>query len=224
MSDDSFIREVDEELRSERVQEIWKSYGKWIIAAAVAVVVGVGAYRTWEYVAAKQAAEAGDAFIASVRLADSGKVDEALTKLESLKQEGSDVYAALAGLRRASEFAKKGDVDKAVEEYDTVAAQSGIDENLRDIARLRAGALLVDSAGVTEVQARVGTLMGPGAPYRSSARETMALAYYKAGDLENAAKLYKEASADEGAPDALKNRATLMLELIAARGGPKVEG
>ena len=48
MSDDSFIREVDEELRSDRVQEFWNKYGKLVIGVAVAIVVVTGGYRFYE--------------------------------------------------------------------------------------------------------------------------------------------------------------------------------
>jgi len=49
MSDDSFIREVDDELRTERVQNIWKKYGKLLIAGAAAVVIGTAGYRSYQY-------------------------------------------------------------------------------------------------------------------------------------------------------------------------------
>ena len=70
MSDDSFIREVDEELRSDRVQEFWDKYGKLVIGVAVAIVVVTGGYRFYEYYTGQQAAEAGDAFMEAVTLSE----------------------------------------------------------------------------------------------------------------------------------------------------------
>ena len=222
MSDDSFIREVDEELRSERVQNFWTKYGKLIIGGAVAIVLVTGGYRFYEYYTQQQAAKAGDAFMEAVRLSDEGKQDVALEKLKELETAGSPAYSALAKLRTASELAKKGDVKAAITSYDEVAELNGVDLNLRSIARLRAGALLVDNGSTTEVEARVGPLMGPGAPYRGSARELLALSYFGAGDLEKSSKLFGELVADQGTPATLKQRARLMLELIASQGGPKV--
>lgn len=223
MSDDSFIREVDEELRSERVQNLWNQYGKLLIAAAVSIVVGVGAYVGYQKYSDNLAAQAGDAFMKAVRLAETGKTDEALAAFGEIAKDGSPAYKALAQMRSAAELSKQGKQTEAVAAYDAVAQMGGADENLKAIARLRAGAILVDEGSVTEVQARVGPLSGPGAPYRASAREYLALAHYKAGDLEQAAKLFNEIRTDSGTPRAMSQRVLLMLELIASRGGPAVE-
>ena len=59
MSDDSFIREVDEELRSDRFQDFWKAYGKVLIGVALAIVIGTAAYRYWEYSTASKSAAMG---------------------------------------------------------------------------------------------------------------------------------------------------------------------
>jgi len=222
MSDDSFIREVDEELRSDRVQDFWKKYGKLLIAGAAAVVVVTAGYRYYQYSSQQQAASAGDAFMQAVSLAEQGKADEAIGALEKMDGAGSPVYKVLAKLRTASELAKKGDTKAAISTYDAIAADGTADQNLRSIARLRAGVLMVDEGSVTDVESRVGPLMGPGAPYRGSAREAVALANYKAGDLSKAAKLFTEIRDDAALPRALAQRARLMLDLVASEGGPAV--
>ena len=222
MSDDSFIREVDEELRSERVQDFWKKYGKALIALAVFIVLAVAAYRFFDYYQQQQAAASGDAFMEAVRLTDSDKQAEALAALQDLQSEAGPTYAALAKLRVASELAKSGKVAEALAAYDEIAQDSATESNLQSFARLRAGLLLVDTGTVTEVEARVGPLSGPGHPYRATAREALALAYYKAGDLDKSAGFFDQIIADEGAPGALKQRSRLMRELIASRGGPAV--
>ena len=222
MSDDSFIREVDEELRSDRVQDLWKNYGKLLIGGAVAVVLGTAGYRYYDYHNQQQAAQAGDAYMQAVRLADEGKVDEAIAAFNELEADTSPVYKALSKLRSASELAKQGNVKDAVAAYDAIAADGTAEQNLRSIARLRAGILMVDEGSVADVESRVGQLMGPGAPYRGSAKEALALAQYKAGDLAQSAKLFTEIKDDAGSPRALAQRALLMLDLIASEGGPAV--
>lgn len=221
MSDDSFIREVEEELRNERMRAIWDRYGKFIIGGAVLIVVGVAAWRSLEYYQTSQAAEAGDAFMQAVDLAEEGKRDEAITALQAIQRDGSGAYRTLAGLRAAAELAESDKAKEAIAAYDAIAGDNSVEENFRSIARLRAGLLLVDEGTVSEVQARVGPLTGPGAPYRSSGREALALAYYKAGDLEEAARQLKAILEDQGTPGALRQRAQLMADLIVSQGGPK---
>lgn len=219
MSDDSFFREVDEELRSDKVQDFWKSYGKILIAAAVAFVVAIAGWRYYEFSTDKQSAEAGDAFMAAVRLSAEDKSDEALVALQKIEGQSTGAYRTLAQLRTAAEQVEKGDKENAIKTYDSVIA-SDADENLKAIARIRAGLVLVDTAGVTEVQARVGALAAPGGPWRSSAREALGLAYFKAGDLDEAFKQFEAVLDDGDSPRSIKQRMRIMLDLIASQGGP----
>ncbi len=220
MSDDSFIREVDEELRSDRFQAFWKSYGKIVIVAALAVVLGTAANRYWEYSSASKSAAMGDSFMAAVKLAENGKADEALSALQALEDTGSPAYKTMARLRAAAEHAAKGNAEAALKNYDEVIADVSADENFRAMARLRAGLLLVDSGTVAEVESRVSPLTGPGAPYRASAREALGLAYYKAGELKKAFSQFESISNDIQAPSAMQQRVRIMLALIASNGGP----
>ncbi len=220
MSDDSFIREVDEELRSDRFQEFWNRYGKILIGVAVAIVLATGGYRYYEYYTAKQAAEAGDAFMAAVRLAQDGKQDESVEAFAKLENQGSKSYRVLALMRGAAELAKNGQVDEAVKKFDAISADSAAEENMRSIARIRAAMLLVDSGTVADVESRVGPLSAPGAPYRASAREALGLAYYRAGDLENAFKQFETLVSDQDIPPGASQRARILLDLIASKGGP----
>ena len=220
MSDDSFIREVDEELRTERFQDFWTKYGKLAIGIAVAIVVATAGYRFYDYYTSKQAADAGDAFMAAVDLAQEGKQDEALAAFEKLEGQGSVTYQSLAQMRGASELAKTGNIEEAVKKFDAIAANASVDDNLRSIARIRAAMLLVDTGSVGDVESRVSPLSAPGAPYRASAREALGLAYYKAGDLENAFKQFNSLVDDSETPQALTQRTRIMMDLIASKGGP----
>ena len=123
-------------------------------------------------------------------------------------------------MRGASERAEAGDVEGAIAKFDAVAADPDADENFKAIARIRAAMLLVDSGTVADVEQRVGPLSAPGAAYRASAREALGLAYYKAGDLENAFKQFNSLVEDLETPPGLAQRTRIILDVIAAKGGP----
>ena len=46
---EAFIREVDEDLRHDRLTAFWRRYGTLVIAAAVAVVVATAGWSGWRY-------------------------------------------------------------------------------------------------------------------------------------------------------------------------------
>ncbi|MEE9376156.1 MAG: tetratricopeptide repeat protein [Rhizobiaceae bacterium] len=220
MSDDSFIREVDEELRSERFQEFWSKYGKILIGVAVAIVLGTAGYRYWEHSKSTKSAAAGDSFMAAVRLADEGKTDEAIAAFKSLEGEGGQAYITMARLRSAAEKVVKGDDAGALKEYEIIIADSKANQNMRSIARLRAGMLLVDTGSIADVESKVNPLTAPGAAFRNSAHEALGLANYKTGKLEAAFKHFETIVTDPGVTRAMQQRVRIMLDSIASKGGP----
>jgi hypothetical protein len=67
--DDSFIREVNEELRSDQFRGAWQRYGRIVIAVAVLIVVGTAGYRGYEYWNTHNSSQSGDRFLAALKLA-----------------------------------------------------------------------------------------------------------------------------------------------------------
>ncbi|MCC0029855.1 MAG: tetratricopeptide repeat protein [Brucellaceae bacterium] len=214
MSDDSFIREVDEEMRQDQARALWKRFGPVLIGAAVALVVATAAWRFYQYTVESKANASGDRFLAALELAADGKTDEAAQALEALQKDGYGSYPVLARMREATLKAQSGDAAGAVVAFDAVAADTAIPDVIRDMARLRAGLLLVDSGSYADVAERVEPLTGDANALRFTAREALGLAAWKAGDAEDARKLFEQISGDVAAPRALAARAGIMLELI----------
>ena len=219
MSDDSFIREVDEELRQDRARDLWRRYGIWAIAGAVAIVAGTAGIRGYQYWVESRANASGDAFLQAMTLANDGKSDEALKALAGLEKDGYGAYPVLARMRAATVRAEKGEFDAAVKGFDAVAADTAIADAIRDMARLRAAFLLVDHGGREDVAARIEPLTSDANPLRHSAREALALAGWKAGNASDALKLFEQVSVDESAPRNNRRRAEIMAELIRGSGG-----
>lgn len=218
MSDDSFIREVNEEMRSDRAQQFWDRYKYYIIAGAVAIVLATAGYRGWDYYTKSVAAASGDQFMTAVDLSNDGKHDDAIKLLEKLTLEGSGQYPALAELRIASEFALRGDDAEAIKSYDKISSDASFNASFRLVAQLRAGLIAVDSSSLEEVTKRLQPLAGPGLPYRHSAREGLGLASYKAGKMQDALKWFDAVANDAEAGTSLRARANIMLDLLAGKG------
>ena len=205
MSDDSFIREVDEELRSDQVKEFWKRYKWLVIGVAVAIVVMTAGYNIWKSYTERAAGASGDRFMEAVELSNSGKHDEAIAVLEALGKEGSGEYPALAQIRLAAEYARQGDTDKAVSAFDAIANDAGFDETLRKIARLRSGLLLVDHGSYDDVAQRLEEMAATGESFRHSAREGLGLSAWKHSNLEEAHRWFTTISEDVLAPAGIRN-------------------
>jgi hypothetical protein len=211
------FQEVDEEVRREKLQQLWTRYGNLIIAACVLVVVAVGAWRGYEWWQMKKAGESGAAFENAVTLAEAGKHQEAEAAFAKLAADGSAGYRALARLREAAELAQT-DRPAAVKAYDEIAADGRVGSVIQELAGVRAGILLVDTAPYADIRQRLEPLTGADKTFRHTARELLALSAWKAGDMTAAKQWADMITTDPQSPQATRSRAEVLTELIAAGG------
>jgi len=218
MSNDSFIREVNEEIRQDQARALWERFGPAFIVAAVVVVLATAAYVGYDYWVQGKANASGDAFSQALVLANDGKTDEALAALKAIEDDSYGAYPILARMRAATVLADKGDFAGAVTGFDAVTADNAIPQSLRDMARLRAGFILVDTGSYDDVSARVETLAADTNPLRHAAREALGLSAWKAGRAADALKFFDQIADDQGVPRNTSDRARLLAELIRGSG------
>jgi hypothetical protein len=209
------FHEVDEEVRRERLKKLWERHGHYLVAACVLVVIGVGAWRGYEWWQVKQAAQAGAAFEQAVTLAEAGKHREAAAAFAKLTTDGTAGYRVLARLREAAELAPT-DSKVGVAAYDAIAADNRAGQVIQDLAALRAGFLLVDTAPYAEIVKRLEPLTAADRSFRHSAREVLALSAWKAGDMSTARRWTDMMMGDPLTPPGQRSRAEMLSELIAA--------
>jgi hypothetical protein len=217
-NDDSFFREVNEELRSDQMRFVWKRYGKIVIGAAVLIVVATAGYSGYRYWASRNASAAGDRFVAALDLAQGKKYDEALAALGAIEKDGSGSYPVLAKMRAASVQADKGDQAGAIKAFSEIGADTAAPKAIRDLANLRAAFILVDTGTYEQVAAKAEIMAVQGHMLANSAREALGLSAYKAGNMKQAKQWFEQITGDQSAPRNVANRAQIMLDNIASSG------
>lgn len=211
------FHEVDEEVRRERLERLWKRYGGYVIALCVIIVAAVGAWRGYEWWQNKRAGEAGAAFENAVALAEAGKHQEAEAAFAKLATDGTASYRLLASLREAAEVART-DHGAAIKAYDEIAADKNAGQVIQDLAAVRAGFLEVDTASYSDLREKLEPMTAADRPFRHSARELLALSAWKAGDVNAARQWTNMIMTDPQSPVGTRNRAEILSELIAANG------
>jgi hypothetical protein len=211
------FQEVDEEVRRERLKKLWDQYGNYLIAVCVLIVVGVAARRGYQWWEVKQAAQAGAAFEQAVTLAATGKHQEAEAAFAKLATDGTAGYRVLARLREAAELSTT-DSKGAVAAYDEIAADKSAGQIIEDLAAVRAGFLLVDTAPYSEIRDRLEPLAAADRTFRYSAREILALSAWKANDVTAARQWIDMIMIDPQTPAGTRSRVGVLSELIAASG------
>jgi hypothetical protein len=216
---ENLLREIQEDLRRERLEKLWKRYGSVLIGAAVALVVAVAAYQAWKAWELGQREARSAAFIAAERLAEADPA-AAATAFAAIADEGSDGFAMLADFRQAALLVEEGRLDDAAAEYDGLATL--LDHPLyRDLARLRwvSTRLSADAAAVED--SRLGealaALSGDTNPWRFSAREMRAGVALRKGDVAQARELLGKLQADVETPQGVRTRSAETLARLDSR-------
>jgi hypothetical protein len=212
VTDESLIREVDEEVRRDEYKKLWDRFGNLFTAIAVLVVAAVAAYKGWEYYTQTQSENAAVVYNEALKKAGEDKFDDALSALKAVNHPG---YGQLARLQEAAVLAQKGETDKAVAAYDAIAADASVDAGLADVARIRAAYLLVDTAKPDELLSRLGKFDKDGEIWRHQAREIFGLAAWRTGDYVMADRYMNAIFSDLETPQAMRQRAQVMVQLIA---------
>jgi hypothetical protein len=213
--------EVDEDLRAERVQNLFRRYGGLIVAAAVLVVVAAGAWQAWRWWDARRDADAASAYLAAMWTADGLRPGDDKSRAAAAGKAFAAVvphappgYATLARLRAAALLADAGDLPAATVIWDEVAGDGAADRLLRDLASLNWVQHQLDHGDPAALRARLGPLTAPDNAWRALALETEGLLDMRTGQTAAAREIFQRLARDATAPDGVRGRASGLLSRL----------
>ncbi|MEL0077530.1 MAG: tetratricopeptide repeat protein [Alphaproteobacteria bacterium] len=200
--------EIDEDLKRDRAQELWARYGKFVIAAAAAVVLAVGSlqgYKTWTQSRAESAANAYQAALAS---------ESVVAALDATLPELTDGYAMRAQFRIAGEKAAAGDLADAETGYLALSKDKSIAPLYQQAALLLSVMSAPAEADTKELQDRLAPLVFAAGPWQGLAMELSAALDLKTGDRAAAmSKIESLLTLPEISPE-LRQRANQLLIIL----------
>jgi hypothetical protein len=204
---ESFVREVDENLRRDQLRDMAKSYGKWLIAAVVLLLAAVGGYLYWQDRQKQQVAEQTEALSAAIDKIGNGNVKGASAELEPLSKASNDVVRASSELARAALALRQNDRKTAIDIYRRLAADEGMPQPYRDLATVRGTMVEYDQLKPDEIVSRLSPLAETGKPFFGSAGEMVALAKLAKGDRSGAGQMFARIAGDRQVPESIRSRA-----------------
>jgi hypothetical protein len=205
--------EVNEDVRREQLKKLWDKYSIYIVALAILIIAGVGGWRGYEYLEAKKAAEAGALFDKAAELSEANKHAEAEAAFADLAAKAPRGYRILARLRTAAEIAHR-DKPAAAKMFDDIAADGSVGAPERDLARIRAAQLLLETTTYPNILQRLEPATAKDATFRHTARELLALSAWRANDA-TATRRWLDAIANDGdTPPGLRSRAEALQALL----------
>jgi hypothetical protein len=220
---ETFVREVDENLRRDQLRDFLKAYGSWLVAAVVLFLVASGGFIWWKQ-NQQQRSEAQVEELAQIyKDIGSGNTARAPQQLDALSQSGSKAVRASALFTRAALALQQNDVKLAIGTYKSIAADDSLPDPYRHAALIRQTALEFDQLQPQEVIARLQPLAKPGEPWFGTAGEMTALAMIKQGKSQEAGQLYAAIAKDTGVPQSIRARAVQLAGSLGVDAGAAIK-
>ncbi len=212
MSD--IFQEIEEDVRRERYEQLWKLYGKYVIALAAVIIAGVAAYQAWQRYDAAQRQRVSDQLQQASQVAASGNYVRAETDFAALVKDAPTGYSDIAKLRLAGVYLAEGKRDQSVNLLRELTAAS--DPILSSAARLRLAWTLADASPKAELVTLLQPLLAKDNPWRFAASEVLAYIDLKDGARAQAITEYQQIAQDPAAPATLRQRAGGISEFLKA--------
>ncbi len=213
-SNESFLREVDEELRKDQAIDVWQNYGRWIIAAIVAGLIAFGGWLYWQSHSEERQGALGDKYQAAVKSWTGNKAQEADAPLKELAASGSTGFGTVARFTQADVLLQKNDLKGGAAILGAIAADTKVTQEFRDLALIRQTAIEYDSLKPEQVVQRLKGLAIKDNAWFGSAGEMVAAAYLRQNKRGDAGKLYGEIAKEDSVPRAIRQRAVQMAGVL----------
>jgi hypothetical protein len=204
---ETFLREVDENLRRDQLRDFFKEYGSWLIAAVILFLAASGSFIWWNQHQLERSGAQVEKLAQVYQDIGAGKTGQTPQQLDELSKSGSKAVRASAMFARAAVALQQNDVKLAAGTYKSIAADSSLPKPYRDAALIRQTSLEFDQLQPQDVIQRLAPLAKPGEPWFGTAGEMTALALIKQGKSQEAGQLFAAMARDKGVPDTIRARA-----------------
>ena len=208
------FEEVDEELRRDKYDELTRKYLPWALGAAGAIVLGATAYWAWESWTTSRGEASSETYFAALDQYESGELALADAGFETLSETGAGGYPALALMNRGSIALEQGNPEEAAALFEQAAAATG-EAVVSDLAELKAAWARWPNLSFNDIELRLTPLTDDTDPYRFLAREAIAAAALRDGNIERARDDYQFLSFQLETPEGVRRRSQEALAMIA---------
>ena len=204
---DSFLQEVSEELRRDRLYRNIRKYG-WLAILLVVLVVGGATYR--EYLKSKTETAAQLFGTSIINALGEKNIDDRISKLQKINAPGDNAKVVIAMLLSAE---LNGSESPALEKssLSTITEGSSIDAHYRELLNFKTLLGSAETLSLEERATAFEALSKPGNPFRLLAEEQLALIELEQGYIDNAVEKISQILLDAELTAGLRNRATQMM-------------
>ena len=220
-TDETFLREVDEELRRDQMVGVWKQYGRLIVGAVVGGLLLFGAYLGWTAWSRSQAEAEALKLQGAYDAVAAGNAQAAAAPVDDLAANGKPGYQAIARMLQANRLLDAGKAKEAAAKFAEVAADTSLGQPLRDLATIRQTLIEYDALQPQAIIDRLRPLATKDSAWLGSAGEMTAVAYLRLNNATEARKMYKMIAENDNVPQPFRERASQAMATLD--GGTNVQ-
>jgi hypothetical protein len=224
VSNETFYREVDEELRRDQLASVWKRYGWAIVGGIVLLLAIIGGVIWWQNHKQARAGEQGEILTGVFADIQGGKTNTVAPRLDQLAEEGTPGYRAAALLTKADVAIQSNNDAAAIAAFKAIAENDEFAEPYRHLALIRQTAIEFDRLPPSQVIQRLQPLAQAGNPWFGSAGELVGLAYLKQQQPAQAARIFAAMANDKTLARSLRSRAVQMAGALGVDATQDADG
>lgn len=223
---EQFIQEVESDLRQEKLEYLWKKYGKAITAGCVVVIALSGAFNLWQHYQIKQRDTISQQFVNAQGLLFNRNIGDALSAMEGISKTSHRTYSTLAKFNMAALLRQETghkDLNRAEEIYKDLMKSGNAEHMFRELATVLFVSLRLDriKEGDEEEIQKLLKLVEPclkeKAPYRHLALELKGMIELRQKNYAKATETFVNIAQDEKAPKDLRLRAQVITQNLAGQ-------
>ena len=209
---EEFIKEVDEDIKEEKRVKLWKKLIPYVISFSLTIILFTSGFVFWKNYTRNSNQTLGDDFTAAVDLANEDDTDAALLALDRIVDEGSDGYATIAKMKKASLLIDKGLSDEGLSIYLDLE-RNAVDQSFRDIATILYVLNSMDKIAPETLLKKIEPLENSKV-WQSSALELKAFIFLKNNNKKLAKETFQSILNLKTSPSSLSTRARNMIEYL----------
>ena len=209
---EEFVREVEEDIKEEKRIKLWKKVFPYVVSISLGIIIFTSGYVFWNNYTESLNQQLGDDFTAAVQLANEEDLDASILALNRIVDEGSDGYATLAKMKKASILIQRGELKLGLDIYLDLE-RNAVDQSFRDIASILYVLNSMDTQDPQNLLDRIDKLESSQI-WRSSALEMKAFLKLKQNKKEEARKAFEKILNLPSTPSSLATRARNMVDYL----------
>lgn len=214
LTNEAFLREVDEGLRQDQMLHLWRRWGRIAAGVLVAGLIVFGGFVYFQSRGERIAGKQGEQFDEALGDVKAGQAAKADPVFEKLAASGAPGYRTMARFAEAQSLIARKDTKGAITQYTQIANDGDAPQSMRDLALIRQTLLEYDTMKPEAVVTRLSGLATPDSPWFGSAGELVAAAWLRQGKRDVAGKLFKQLAESDKVPGTIRQRAADMANML----------